>query len=389
MIIAIVDAEQTYVTALLRQLARQWPTLQFAGCSSLSEWSDFLSAAPVTENSGHEAEQDGRQPVLCLFNPADFPGLPQCYDPSHPFYSCTFWSFYPGQPGSAVPQTRSRADCIYRLGSLRILVQHLQDWINDHAGNSQPDIYPEPKSTTVAARISAADSMLPASAVRGAMTPAGEQSEIHLLLSMDSRGYKPEISRLRLRNMVIMGRKVIYLPIMPTYQMYCLSEPGAGPTLSDLLLQLLGRVGLANPLGCFLSPHPDGYLQFRPPDRSDDLVLCSPDLLRQLVTLLRQQIVSAGDPYTVLIDCAGIPLASVACLAVLCDLCEIAVPDQDGFAADAARREAGYLLAVLPPSCRIRQNAALPWPQPAATIAGPDSGLALQSPQRATCRIAT
>jgi hypothetical protein len=179
---------------------------------------------------------------------------------------------------------------------------------------------------------------------------------LNLLLCARPSGYQPAISRRRLKEMMSSGERVVYLPLMPTYQMSCLSPPGHGPSMSDLLLQLLGKNITPEQLGKYWQPNPDGYLQFRPPDRSDDLVLCSPELLRSLINLLRDRLNQDIEPGKVLIDCAGLPLATVSIIAVLCTSCEILFPDRDCFATDAARREISQMLANLPASCKILEN---------------------------------
>ena len=161
-------------------------------------------------------------------------------------------------------------------------------------------------------------------------------------------------SRIRLAELVRQGRQVVYLPLMPTYEMDIIRGCSEGLTLSDLLLHVLGDTVKADDLGCYWQPHSDGYLCFRPPERADDLVTCSPDVLRQLVLLLKNKL--AGDPtgqMIALIHCSGLPLASVAAVAVLCDVCEVDLPQGTRFTAVSAQVEAGRLLSLLPSTCQV------------------------------------
>jgi len=92
--------------------------------------------------------------------------------------------------------------------------------------------------------------------------------------------------------------------------------------------------------------------------RSDDLISCETDYLRQLVLALKQRLES--DPtgqMTALIHCAGMPLVSVGVVAVLCDVCEFDLPDTSTYAARSARDEAARLMAHLPASCRVLPHA--------------------------------
>lgn len=160
--------------------------------------------------------------------------------------------------------------------------------------------------------------------------------------------------RQRLVQLIRDGRQVIYLPLMPTYQMDAIQSVSQGPTVSDLLLRLLGDSIGPDDIGCYWQPHPDGYLCFRPPQRADDLVTCEPDILRRLILLLKAKL--NEDPtgqMLALIHCAGLPLASVAAAAVLCDVCEIDLPQGSSYMAVSAQIEAGRLLALLPASCRV------------------------------------
>lgn len=158
----------------------------------------------------------------------------------------------------------------------------------------------------------------------------------------------------RLKKLVRDGRQVVYLPLMPTYQMDAIPGASQGQTLSDLLLHLLSDTVGAEEIGCYWQPHPDGFLCFRPPERADDLVTCEPDMLRRLILLLKTKLAEdTTGQMLALIHCSGLPLASVAAVAVLCDVCEIDLPQGSSFTTLSAQVEAGRLLALLPASCRI------------------------------------
>jgi hypothetical protein len=354
MIIIVADAECEYVDALSDQLARKLNDMQIIGCCCLDDWSEFLSKY-AAESLSYPGKTDAGRPIfLCLFNPVDFPDLPQRFCRANPLLNCTFRAMNPGRPDNLPPGAPDQPDTLYRLGSVSKLVDFVRCWADSNTAAVREETNSHGRCEYPSALLVAENGTL--AATLGNDSSAEPQSGIHLLLSIEASGYRPEVSRLRLRELVNSGRKVIYLPLMPTYQMCCLSPPGLGPTLSDLLLQLPGQTVTPDLLGQYMQPHPDGYLQFRPPDRSDDLVLCNPDLLRSLIGMLRKRIMHDLDPFSVLVDCAGIPLASVACIAVLCDSCEVCLPDKECYATTAARREASHLLALLPSGCQVREN---------------------------------
>jgi hypothetical protein len=181
----------------------------------------------------------------------------------------------------------------------------------------------------------------------------GQTIRLWLTLSLTA-GDSRSTSLQRLKKLIRDGRQVVYLPLMPTYRMNAIQGTSQGQTLSDLLLCLLGDTVGTEEIGCYWQPHPDGYLCFRPPERADDLVTCEPDMLRRLIVLLKAKL--DEDPtgqMLALIHCAGLPLASVATVAVLCDVCEIDLPQGSSFTTLAAQLEAGRLLALLPASCQI------------------------------------
>lgn len=153
------------------------------------------------------------------------------------------------------------------------------------------------------------------------------------------------------------GKQVYYLPLMPVYLMEMVSEPDkCGSNLSDLLLAIHQNCPPENnSIGIYTQMHPKGYLQFRPPDRADDILCCEPEDLRQLTVMLRQKADCLPGQCCTWIDCQGLQLSTVARLAVLCDCLAICIPHSDDHAARTARREIGLLMAKLPASCEIRE----------------------------------
>ena len=180
-----------------------------------------------------------------------------------------------------------------------------------------------------------------------------DRSGLRLLMSVAASGHDPAQTRQCLNDLVSHGHQVFYLPLMPTYQMTQLVRPAQGPNLSDLLMHLVGQEPGCEQIGRYCQQHPDGYFQFRPPDRTDDLILCPPDTLRLLIRKLRDYVLRQPPVTIGLIDCAGLPLSTVAVTAVMCDACQVSIPAGTGFAAEAARMEAGRLFAVLPATCKI------------------------------------
>lgn len=198
-------------------------------------------------------------------------------------------------------------------------------------------------------------SHLPPEPVSDRSADCRTRNEIGLVLGLDHSS-QPAWVQHKMMAWLREGRRVIYLALMPTYQMTLLTNPGQGPTLSALLLRLASQDPvLPAEMGIYLQPHPDGYLQFRPPERSDDLSRCDSRDLHQLVSLLREQIQSTAEPTVALVDCMAMPLHLATLLAVICDFCVIRLPEGSGFAAEAGRREVSLFLARLPPGCRIEE----------------------------------
>ena len=302
MMIILADKENEYLNLLQKRLAVQITDITFTLCTHLEA---ILASDSISDSSW-----------LCIYNSADFADLPKHFG-NEDRRSRDFWPYNPGYT------CEQRQQHLFRIGSVDLLVEDIRQWLSRQKESGSASV---------------------------------SDSGLHFLFCAEPAGYRHDISRGRLSQLVKSGHSVIYLPLMPTYQMSCLSNPSHGSSLSDLLLNLLANNVEALQLGHYLQPHPDGYLQFRPPDRSDDLLTCSAAVLRQLIVLLRSYLNQSTEKITILVDCASLPLASLSTVAVLCDVCEIHLPERDCFATEAARREIGYLLAELPPGCKILTN---------------------------------
>lgn len=204
----------------------------------------------------------------------------------------------------------------------------------------------------------------------GQMQGTGDQNileqkpELGLVFSFQSGRHRDWAGNY-LNRQLAAGRLVYYLPLMPTYQMFLSSTPGKGPNLSDLLLRIAGSCPPdMDELSHYLQPHDSGYLQFRPPDRADDVLTCDMDILRQLVYLLREKIFHDHECASALIECSGLSLETIGRLCMLCDFLAVDVPDDDSFAGINARKELGYLLSKLPLACRVEEMPATRKVQP-------------------------
>ena len=318
MIIILADTERDYLENIQFRLNSQLPAVRSIICQSSA---DAL----------HQVTQSEDPDCLVIFNPADFPDLPVKIQ-SGSGRQAEFWPVVINPISADADLVRYSGVQINRFGKLSDLVKQIKLW-----QTGRVDLLSQP-----------------AAAVND--PPLAAQVKMHLLVSVRPNGYQPEISRKRLKEMIASGKRVVYLPLMPTYQMVCLSQPGHGLSLSDLLMHLLGKSMTVGQLGQYWQPGPEGCLQFRPPDRSDDLVVCSPDLLRSLLVLLQDRLRQDPEPGEVLVDCAGLPLSSVAAIAVLCASVAVLMPERDCYATTAARREISQMMANLPASCQVMEN---------------------------------
>ncbi len=163
------------------------------------------------------------------------------------------------------------------------------------------------------------------------------------------------ISR-QIKTNVAAGCRVIYLPLMPTYRMELLQQPGRGPNLTALILRLANGEELSpDDLGIYQEPHPNGFWQFRPPDRADDLIQANLPALHELISLLRRKVWQnlLASPELVLVDCSGLPLRTVTALAVMADTLAVRFETSKNWAGSVGQRELGAILAKLPSTCKI------------------------------------
>ncbi|MDW7659151.1 MAG: hypothetical protein SCM11_18435 [Bacillota bacterium] len=298
-------------------------------------------------------KKDCAQLTFFLYNNSEFIELKHLAS-SDVWPGC--WRTIPILPAdSSCPPPEGQKNCYRRFGPVSHLISRLESLCQDtytDAGLQSADQLID-AAMTVSDQPVAATSGQPDHAVPGYPEKPARTIRLWLTLSLTA-GSGCSSSLQRLKKLIRDGRQVIYLPLMPTYQMDAIQGASQGQTLSDLLLHLLGDTIGTEEIGCYWQPHPDGYLCFRPPERADDLVTCDPDMLRRLTLLLKSKL--AEDPtgqMLALIHCSGLPLTSVAAVAVLCDVCEIDLPQGNSFTTLSAQIEAGRLLALLPASCQI------------------------------------
>ncbi|NLO35174.1 MAG: hypothetical protein GX112_02325 [Clostridiaceae bacterium] len=312
--VIIADSDCDYAAALAEGLARYRQNLEIHQCHHPEQLRHWIDAAKGKQQS-----------TIFLYNASEFVELTYLA-PASVWPPC--WKAVPilaSPPDCLPPDPPPSEPAFYRYGSVNTLVRSLFD--SDAPPGPEPAQAAEENVRLQPARLWLTVSLQPDLSGQGCLR--------------------------RLRLLLREGRQVVYLPLMPTYLMAAVNKPASGLSLSDCLMQLAGHAVDANEIGQYWQPHPDGYLCFRPPERADDLVSCEADYLRQLVLVLKQR--TESDPtgqMTALIHCAGIPLASIGAVAVLCDVCEIDLPGGSSFAALAAREEAARLMALLPPGCR-------------------------------------
>lgn len=193
---------------------------------------------------------------------------------------------------------------------------------------------------------------------------AGQHPPFNLTVALDLgwEGHRAFVQNW-LSQHVKAGREVFYLPLMPNYLMKLVQTPRSGPNLTHLLLRLANGDALSSgELGVYLELHASGYWQFRPAERSDDLMQADATWLRSLVVLVREKIrLLASDeaPDTdvrlpaVLVDCQGLSFNRVASLAVLADFLAVYLGPESDWASTCAQRELGELIARLPASCQV------------------------------------
>ncbi len=153
------------------------------------------------------------------------------------------------------------------------------------------------------------------------------------------------------------GRRMVYLPIMPLYQMTDSFRRGPGQTLGDLLCLIAsGDLPEVRSMGQWLYFHERGYFTFHLPERADDLISCDTGTLRKLVHLLKRYARESREPSCVWLDTQGLPLEKLKALAALCDFIHLDIPSGSSSADLIARREVGILMAGLPGTCSIYEQ---------------------------------
>jgi len=185
--------------------------------------------------------------------------------------------------------------------------------------------------------------------------PGGKSSACrigtHLSFSEDAGS---RVTRYLIRKEKSLGHTVVYLPIKPLYQIDDRFRRGCGQTIGDLICRLsTGDIPGIENFGKWLYMHESGYYTFSMPERSDDIITCDINTLRQIIGLLRDYTHSRTQPTTSWIDIGCLPLAKVLELAVLCDFLYVDAPSGPTDKEEAARRELGLFMARLPKSCDI------------------------------------
>lgn len=333
----IADSDRFYTAALADRLRRWDKADHVTQCSKTEELHQLI------------AERKGdKSPACFLFNPVEFNALLHL---PHKSVWPDCWLAVPILPGQTTVDLGEKAyhGMVYhRFDTVGSLINQLASIDTHHAKTVSGSMSVsekkagEPKTEDQRT----AGSLLPAE------SPTAD-AKLWLHISLSNPNQK-SASRQRLEKLVAVGRQVIYLPLMPTYLMDTIHERTQGPTLSDLLLRLLGDAIKVDDLGCYWQTGTSSFLCFRPPERSDDLLTCDLSILRRLILLLREKAVA--DPtgqMLFFIDCRCLPLTAAATVGVLCDVCELEMPQGQNFMARAAQTEGSRLLAKLPASCQV------------------------------------
>lgn len=338
----LADSDPIYTAVLAARLQTRLPHVKISRCND-----------PAALRAAIASQKTAGGPALFLYNAADFHELkhlstadlwPSSWQ-ARPLLADRHW-----QGSQDASQSVDLLSGFCRYDPVSSLVEQLQEQFDlapeltdsNNTGLNSSGLKPSEPSSKSTSYVVPSENDIPV-----------EHSGLRLILSVSSAGYDQQLTRQCLTDLISHGYQVFYLPLMPTYQMTCLAEPGQGPNLSDLLLHLVGQDPGCDQLGRYCQQHPDGYFQFRPPDRTDDLVLCQPDTLRLLISKLRDYVLRQPPVTIAVLDCAGLPLGTVAVAAVMCDACHVSIPGGSGFAAEAARMEAGRLFAILPTTCKI------------------------------------
>lgn len=340
----IAETDKHYGTLLADEFQRRQPEWPIRLCQDSKDLRALL-----------QDQSTYAQSTLFLFQRAAFPALarlPSANAWPESWQVLAMVDQTPGEYGRVVEQSPTIPEA-RRFAPIDELHRKLQSLVEPPSPNDA-----DPSETDLPVSVPVSDKATQP-AVRSVPVQGDADARLWMVVSTVGGGHPSTLSRNRLNWLLGLGRRVVYLPLMPTYLMSFLTTPAHGQNLSDLLLHLSTGSSDTIDLGHYWQPHPSGYLQFRAPERSDDLVLCPADILRALTALLRQRLNGNGgedDPVTGLIECNGLPLASVTTVAVLCDVCEIGVPKGRDYASEAARLEVGRLLSALPANCRIHEH---------------------------------
>lgn len=334
MLICILDTEKPYVSQLTRRILQDFPDLAIYGFSGLSPLCDALQGKK-------------QRPIVILYNSSEFPDL---IDALHahfqegPFDTWSFWPMVTDSAKTEVSQIQFR-----RLGQMSELLAALADW-RKQAKAPLSVTLGQPDDACAAPDANAMESCAVPESSKA--YPPLSQSSLWFILNLQT---DPQTFAWRRMHEHIRGQgcRLIYLPIMPTYLMRRIDVPNQGPNLSDLLLRLIGDAAKPSAAGHYWQMHPQGWLHFRPPLRSDDLLTCDAVTFRKLASFLRESMHHVGEPTCFVIECQALPFHLAFPMAAAADFCQVALPRKDGYARQSARQESNRFLNELPSSCRI------------------------------------
>ena len=179
---------------------------------------------------------------------------------------------------------------------------------------------------------------------------SGTSYHLHFIFRPD--GQCDEDVRQLLHRLVGQGLRLIYLPLMPTTQMRLVGSPTDGPRLSTLLLQLTGSPDHIVPLSPCWQPNRSGWLEFRPPERSDDLASCDALTLRLLISRLRNTLSEQGDSTCAIVDCLSIPFIAALAAASQCDSYQVCSKSRTDFTDQSIAAETREFQRKLPARCQ-------------------------------------
>lgn len=257
--------------------------------------------------------------VLLIVSQADFPDLDTRLvnpDESNDLPSIDIWFL--------IDTNRELSDhqCVPRLAPVHQLVSRIRDWA---AEKKQHTISP---------------------------------FHLHFILRFDTRG--DDTIRQLLHVLADRGLRLIYLPLMPTTQMNLISGSSDGLRLSTILFRLSGNPDHDIALSPCWQPSRSGWLEFRPPERSDDLTTCDELTLRLLTRQLRETLSDQSDPTCVVIDCLSMPLTAAVAVASLCDSYQVFDTAKSDFTRQSVSIETQELQRKLPSRCwQVKSDAAL------------------------------